>query len=667
MFTTSAPRITVRFVALLTAVSLVLSAFPAAFFVANAEETVPPVETPAIDAPVVEEKVTVCHSAGQSGNYTAIEVAVSAVVGAHGDHDSDIIPPFGDFIGQNWGEDTQAIWSNNCATPEPDDEDVTPPTEACEIEGHKYDAAGNPLSGWTIGLMNTISHNLGIDQYDVATTETDSDGYYCLEWDGVSRELRPGTVSSYVDGAYSFIYSVFEDLKDGWKNISIKMGPDSENLVAANEEDITTDATRTSVKIGDTDGYVYANVAYHVDFYNELNNDDEPEPTYTVDGYKFSCVEDGDWYCNTPVEDWMITATDGDNVATTTTNEDGYYSFKLPAGDWTISEEDRLNWEQIAVWQNGEELNETSVCTFDLGAIVSMDTVKALDYTPENTCDFGNVEFDGPLYTLSGYKWNDLDADGLWDEGESALSDWTISVTNGSTTDTTITDEDGFYLFLVPTGDWTVSEVAKSGWTQTGTLKNDEPVESLTCSFNVDNFESSTVSSLSRLNSERLALYNYSCDFGNHQDEVITEEEPEEPAKKGSRSSGTRTRAPQGQVLGASTQCGLWLEDYMQKATENDTYQVLKLQVFLTLQGYATPLTGIFDATTEANVKLFQAKYADTVIKPWFDKGIVPHNRPTGFVYKTTRWQINDIMCPNIEPYPSLEGENLSTNVLINR
>ena len=46
MFTTSAPRITVRFVALLTAVSLVLSAFPAAFFVANAEDTVPPVDTP---------------------------------------------------------------------------------------------------------------------------------------------------------------------------------------------------------------------------------------------------------------------------------------------------------------------------------------------------------------------------------------------------------------------------------------------------------------------------------------------------------------------------------------------------------------------------------------------------------------------------------------------
>ncbi len=105
----------------------------------------------------------------------------------------------------------------------------------------------------------------------------------------------------------------------------------------------------------------------------------------------------------------------------------------------------------------------------------------------------------------------------------------------------------------------------------------------------------------------------------------------------------------------------------MQKATENDTYQVLKLQVFLNAQGFTTPLTGIFDADTEAQVKLFQTKYADTVIKPWFEKGIVPHNRPTGFVYKTTRWQINDIMCPGIEAYPSFDGENLSTNVLISR
>jgi hypothetical protein len=105
----------------------------------------------------------------------------------------------------------------------------------------------------------------------------------------------------------------------------------------------------------------------------------------------------------------------------------------------------------------------------------------------------------------------------------------------------------------------------------------------------------------------------------------------------------------------------------MQKATENDTYQVLKLQVFLNLQGYVTPLTGIFGTTTEANVKLFQTKYFDEIIKPWFERGIVPHNRPTGFVYKTTRWKINDIMCPGIEPYPSFEGENLTTNVLLNR
>ncbi len=171
-------------------------------------------------------------------------------------------------------------------------------------------------------------------------------------------------------------------------------------------------------------------------------------------------------------------------------------------------------------------------------------------------------------------------------------------------------------------------------------------------------------SRVSAFSTNTLSDVNLSCDFGNKQNEVI-DEEPEQPTRNSS--SGTRTKRPQGQVLGATTQCGLWLNDYMQKATVNSTYQVLKLQVFLNLEGFVTPLTGIFDAATEENVKKFQSKYADEVIKPWFDRGIVPHNRPTGFVYKTTRWKINDIMCPGIEPYPSFEGENLTTNVLLSR
>ncbi len=121
--------------------------------------------------------------------------------------------------------------------------------------------------------------------------------------------------------------------------------------------------------------------------------------------------------------------------------------------------------------------------------------------------------------------------------------------------------------------------------------------------------------------------------------------------------TGTRVERPRGQVLGASTSCSLYLTDYLRQDLENDPWQVTKLQVFLTLQGFYTPLTRVFDATTKSNVKLFQAKHYEDVLKPWYESGIVSHDLPTGYVYKTTQWKINDIMCPGIAPFPDLEAD----------
>ena len=665
MFTTSAPRITVRFVALLTAVSLVLSAFPAAFFVANAEEPVPPAEiAPAIAAPVEEAKITVCHAAGQSGNYTATEVAISAVIEGHGDHEGDIIPPFGDFAGQNWNDDTEAIWNNECAPVV-----IVPPNEACEIEGHKYNESGSPLAGWTMGLMKVITHNLGVDQYDLATAETDDDGYYCLEWDGESRELRPNTISTYVDGAYTFVYRVFEEIKEGWNNISIEKGPSAFDLSVADESEVLTDDTRTSVQIGEEGDYVYANAEYHVDFYNKEKSNEEPEDTHQITGIKWN-DENGNGVREEGEEGlagWTIVAENDEDESSvsTTTDATGHYTLLVPDGEWTVREVQQQGWEQTSIRQNGDDMSETVNCSFyfsDEPIVFKSLTSKLLDpevIDYENTCDFGNHYF---YETITACKLT---------EDKQPVAGWTMAVTNLDSEDEDYveitTGEDGCAsVDLDPDyGPWIVVEETKEGWSQVDVLANNGDVlvnEGDSVEFCIFFDYRAEARTLDSSESEGDMDPSYTCTFINNAPDVI--EEPEQPTRGGS--TGTRTkRAPRGQVLGATTQCGLWLNDYMQKATKNDTYQVLKLQVFLTLQGYATPLTGIFDDTTEANVKLFQAKYADTVIKPWFEKGIVPHNRPTGFVYKTTRWQINDIMCPGIEAFPSLEGENLSTNVLI--
>ncbi len=146
-----------------------------------------------------------------------------------------------------------------------------PPVEECEIEGHKYDSKGQPLANWTMGLMKVIKHNKGTDIYDLATDVTDADGYYCLNWDGESRTLRGK--STYKNGPYTFTYQVYEKLVNGWKNVSIEKGPDYNSLSVVPTVDIKKDGVYVGTQIGEQNGYIYTNAAYHVDFYNQLTKD----------------------------------------------------------------------------------------------------------------------------------------------------------------------------------------------------------------------------------------------------------------------------------------------------------------------------------------------------------------------------------------------------------
>ncbi|MFM9156856.1 MAG: Calx-beta domain-containing protein, partial [Dolichospermum sp.] len=71
-------------------------------------------------------------------------------------------------------------------------------------------------------------------------------------------------------------------------------------------------------------------------------------------------------------------------------------------------------------------------------------------------------------------KWNDANANGIWDEGEKALAGWTIyidSVTNGTLDPweiSTVTNADGQYTFsnLGP-GEYAILEVNQTGCIQT--------------------------------------------------------------------------------------------------------------------------------------------------------------------------------------------------------
>lgn len=85
-----------------------------------------------------------------------------------------------------------------------------------------------------------------------------------------------------------------------------------------------------------------------------------------------------------------------------------------------------------------------------------------------------NGDIQIPLGSIQGSKWNDANANGIWDGGEQALAGWTIyidSVANGQLDPweiSTVTNADGQYTFsnLGP-GEYAILEVNQTGWIQT--------------------------------------------------------------------------------------------------------------------------------------------------------------------------------------------------------
>jgi hypothetical protein len=284
---------------------------------------------------------------------------------------------------------------------------------------------------------------------------------------------------------------------------------------------------------------------------------------------------------------------------------------------------------------------------------------------------------DPQTYRISGFKWDDANGNGEYDlttensqVGEPTLEGWEITLfdNNNNAVATTATDGTGNYFFDVAPGTWTVMEETVPGWTQTALVKNGVLVPT-------DNSEFGDSCTFIVPGENQSAFF--TCSFGNQEDPetIDTETAPEQRAAGGS--SGTRilrVAAPTPLVLGATTDAPQFcpsLLDYMQMGTDNDRIEVMKLQMFLNIfrnlfGGTENPVTGNFGIITDTNVKKFQEFYKDEILQPWFDEGIVGHTKPTGFVYMTTLWKINSIVCPDLAVLPDLTGETLQTNIDMN-
>ena len=96
-------------------------------------------------------------------------------------------------------------------------------------------------------------------------------------------------------------------------------------------------------------------------------------------------------------------------------------------------------------------------------------------------------------------------------------------------------------------------------------------------------------------------------------------------------------------VLEESMTCEPYLTDNLVIGADNNGFEVLKLQLFLTWYGFYTPLTGVFDELVAGQVKSFQWQERTQIAEPSLQQGF-----PTGNVREYTREFINSYICTGL-------------------
>jgi uncharacterized repeat protein (TIGR01451 family) len=167
-----------------------------------------------------------------------------------------------------------------------------------------------------------------------------------------------------------------------------------------------------------------------------------------ISGYKYEDMNgDGELDAgDQPIEGWAIFLS-GPVSGTTTTDADGYFEFTgLTYGTYTVTEETRDGWVHMTPASYSVPISS--------GSCVSLDP-------------FLNVE----LSKIWGYKFEDMNSNGVWDDGEPGLPGWTITMIWDAdpTMYTTVTDETGYWEFtgLMPDSMYYLWEVKQDGWTPT--------------------------------------------------------------------------------------------------------------------------------------------------------------------------------------------------------
>ena len=291
---------------------------------------------------------------------------------------------------------------------------------------------------------HAISGNVYLDQNRDKTKNTGD-----IDLSGVTVKLLDkdgnvvGTTTTDKDGNYSFT-----GLSDGTYTVQVdKTGPladkeqteDPSGKADSRSQAITftrTDPDVTNVNFGYADNYSIHGLVYR---------DGDRDETH-------GATEKG--YANQTVE---LRDKDGKVVATTTTDENGAYSFsKLPAGDYTVKVVKDGALTDLDQTEDPDSTKDSTSGVISLGN----------DHRTETDVNFGYIANN----SINGTIYRDGDRDGKKGDTEGRYSGVTVQLLDkdGKVVATTTTDKDGKYSFEhLPDGTYSVKVVKDGALTDT--------------------------------------------------------------------------------------------------------------------------------------------------------------------------------------------------------
>jgi protocatechuate 3,4-dioxygenase beta subunit len=298
-------------------------------------------------------------------------------------------------------------------TPTPTPTTTPSPQATFNISGFKINGTDNNgmgIENWNVMLLDDTGAQ-------IASTMTDSTGLYKF------TGLTNGT------------YNVTEGMMAGWTNTSTS--PMSQ-MVTINGADMP-----------------------NVNFTNMLLPP-TPAGTFTISGSKVNDTNgNGVWEPGEMgIEGWIIMLLDdtGTQIASTSTDAQGSYEFtNLTPGVYNVTEEMKAGFTPTSDTSKMVTIKDMNVTDVNfLNMMVTVTPTPTPTPPPQAT------------FTISGFKVNDTNGNGVWEPGEMGIEGWTIMLLDdkGTQIASTSTDAQGFYQFMnLAPGTYKVTEEMKEGFT----------------------------------------------------------------------------------------------------------------------------------------------------------------------------------------------------------